>query len=84
MYRATITVRLRPSILDPEGKTIEHALHSLELSDLREVRVGKHIELTVHCESEQEATEQVRMACTKLLANPVMEDYTYTLEKTSG
>lgn len=80
MFTATITVTLRPSILDPEGKAIEHALHSLALDQLVHVRVGKHIVLTVATDDRDEATRMVDEACRKLLANPVMEDYTFTLE----
>jgi phosphoribosylformylglycinamidine synthase subunit PurS len=80
MFTATITVTLRPSILDPEGKAIEHALHSLALEHLAHVRVGKHIVLTVATDDRDEATRMVDEACRKLLANPVMEDYTFTLE----
>ena len=81
MYKATITVKLRPSILDPEGKAIEHALQSLEFTGLANVRVGKEIELAVDADSEDDARSAVDQACRKLLANPVMEDYTFTLEK---
>lgn len=80
MFTATITVTLRPSILDPEGKAIEHALHSLALEPLAHVRVGKHIQLTVATDDRDEAARMVDEACRKLLANPVMEDYAFTLE----
>lgn len=81
MYKAIITVKLRPSILDPEGKAIEHALQSLDYTQLSGVRVGKEIELTVDAPSIEEAEAAVDRACSKLLANPVMEDYTFALEE---
>ena len=81
MYKAIITVTLRPSILDPEGKAIEHALHALSLSAVSRVRVGKHIEMTVSAGSEDEARSIVENACKKLLSNPVMEDYFFSMEK---
>lgn len=81
MYKAIITVTLRPSILDPEGKAIEHALHSLALSAVSGVRVGKHIEMSVSAATETEARSVVEDACKKLLSNPVMEDYFFTVEK---
>ncbi|PLX30461.1 MAG: phosphoribosylformylglycinamidine synthase [Ignavibacteria bacterium] len=81
MYKATITVKLRPSILDPEGKAIEHALQSLEYTRLSGVRVGKEIELTVDAEDAATAEKLVDEACSKLLANPVMEDYTFELQE---
>lgn len=79
MYKAVITVKLRPSILDPEGKAIEHALTSLGHTSLGGVRVGKHIELNVAAADQAQAAQQVEEACRKLLANTVMEDYTFTL-----
>jgi phosphoribosylformylglycinamidine synthase subunit PurS len=79
MYKAVITVKLRPSILDPEGKAIEHALTSLGHASLNGVRVGKHIELSVATADRALAEQQVDEACRKLLANTVMEDYTFTL-----
>lgn len=81
MYKATITVKLRPSILDPEGKAIEHAFQSLSFGDLSHVRVGKQIEINVAAESKENAEMLVDEACRKLLANPVMEDYSVTLEE---
>lgn len=81
MYKAIVTVKLRPSILDPEGKAIEHAITSLGFSALRNVRVGKHIELHVDAASEEAARPMVDEACRKLFSNPVMEDYTFTLEE---
>lgn len=81
MYKAKITVTLRPSILDPQGKTIEHSLHQLGYDAVRHVRIGKHIELDVDVKSEEKAREAVESMCTKLLANPVMEDYSFTLTK---
>ena len=74
-YTALVTVTLRKAILDVQGKTVEHALHSLHMPALGNVRIGKHIELTVQATDKESATELVADACNKLLANPVMEDY---------
>jgi phosphoribosylformylglycinamidine synthase subunit PurS len=81
MFKAIITITLRPSILDPEGKAIEHALASLDFATLSDVRVGKHIELLVHTAERSDAERQVEAACNKLLANTVMEDYSFTLNE---
>lgn len=80
MYRAIITVTLRPSILDPEGKTVEQSLHQLGYATVHHVRVGKHIELMVDASSENDARDLVESMCSKLLANPVMENYSFVLE----
>ncbi|WP_018127491.1 phosphoribosylformylglycinamidine synthase subunit PurS [Balneola vulgaris] len=81
MYKAKVHVTLRPSILDPKGKAAHHALHNLGLNDVQQVRIGKFIELDVDADSKEKATEIVEAACTKLLANEVMEDYEIILEQ---
>ncbi len=83
MYRAHVTVTLRKSILDPQGKAVHHALESLGLNAVEDVRIGKYLELTVRGGNETEVRALVEEACKKLLANPVMEDYAFTLEKIS-
>jgi len=75
MYKANLTVTLRPSILDPQGKAAHHALQNLGLKDISQVRIGKHIELSIQAESRDEAMDIATEAAKKLLANPVMEDY---------
>ncbi|MCZ6705645.1 MAG: phosphoribosylformylglycinamidine synthase subunit PurS [Bacteroidetes bacterium] len=80
MYKARINVTLRQSILDPQGKAAHHALSQLGFDDVDEVRIGKHIELNIDTESEDSAANVARQACEKLLANPVMEDYSVDIE----
>lgn len=84
MYKAVVTVTLRPSILDPQGKAVLHALHDLEHGSVQQVRIGKHIELAVDAPSREEAERTVREACEQLLANPVMEDYAVHIEEASA
>jgi phosphoribosylformylglycinamidine synthase len=76
LYQAKVTVTLRKSILDVQGKTVENALHSLHMPALSNVRIGKHVEFSVHAPDKERAIELVDDACKKLIANPVMEDYT--------
>ena len=80
-YTAHVTVSLRKAILDVQGKTVEHALHSLHMPALGNVRIGKHIELDVQAPDPDRALELVTDACKKLLANPVMEDFHIRLEE---
>jgi phosphoribosylformylglycinamidine synthase len=80
MYKAKVNVTLRPSILDPKGKAAHHALENLGLNQVERVRIGKFIELDVQAESEESARSIVEAACTKLLANEVMEDFTIEFE----
>jgi len=80
MYKAKVNVTLRPSILDPKGKAAHHALENLGLNQVEKVRIGKFIELDVNADSEDAARSIVESACSKLLANEVMEDFTIEIE----
>jgi len=80
-YLAKIRVTLRPSILDPQGKAVEHAIASLGVPSVKDVRMGKYIELRVEGGTEQEARRTTEEVCRKLLANPVMEDFVFELQK---
>lgn len=75
MYTATVNVTLRDSILDPKGKAAHHALQDLGLNDVNSVRIGKLIELNIDADDKDEAYDIAETACTKLLANEVMEDF---------
>jgi len=79
-FNAKITITLRRSILDAQGKAIHHALENLQLDAVKEVRIGKFVELKLEAISESEARNIVDQACKKLLSNPVMEDYSFILE----
>ena len=81
MYKATINITLRQSILDPQGKATRHALSELGFSGVEKVRMGKYIELWIEAADEETASAQVTEACEKLLSNPVMEDFSFTLEE---
>jgi phosphoribosylformylglycinamidine synthase PurS subunit len=69
LSKVTVTVTLKPALLDAQGRTIQEALHSLGYTDVKNVRVGKVIEL------ETANPEEAKAMCEKLLANPVMESY---------
>ena len=76
MKKVRVIVRLRRGVLDPQGKTAEHALHSLGFEEVRDVRIGKYIELELDETLEADKLhEHVKEMCDKLLANPVIEDY---------
>ena len=81
MYLAKIKITLRKSILDPQGKAIEHSLKSLGYDEIEDTRIGKYIELKINAKSEKEASDIASKACEKLLANPVMEDYEFEISK---
>jgi len=81
VYLAKINVTLRPSILDPQGKAVQHAIASLGMEDVRDIRMGKYIEMKIASDDAGAAKRIADEACRKLLANPVMENFEFTLEK---
>lgn len=80
MYHSKILVTLRKAILDPQGKAVEHGIHSLGYEAVKNVRMGKLVELNVNTENKEEAERITKEVCEKLLANPVMEDFSFTVE----
>ena len=78
MAQVKVYVTLKPSLLDAQGKVVQGALQQLGYPDVTQVRVGKYIEMTVADDAHAPAIEaQVKEMCDKLLANPVIEDYTF-------
>ncbi len=79
--KARVYVTLKPSVLDPQGKTVKHALESLGFRGVADVRMGKYIELQVKSSSVSAAKKDVQRMCEKLLANPVIETYRVEISK---
>jgi phosphoribosylformylglycinamidine synthase len=74
-YRIAVHIVPRRGVLDPQGKAVADALHSLGFPDVRDVRVGRHLVVDADAPSPADAERAVRSMCDKLLANPVTEDY---------
>lgn len=81
MFKAKVIIKRRPSILDPQGKAVEKGAQHLGLTNIRNTRIGKYIEFDVLSDNRTEAEKEVNEYCNKLLANPIMEDYEFTLEE---
>ncbi|HEV8436392.1 MAG TPA: phosphoribosylformylglycinamidine synthase subunit PurS [Thermoanaerobaculia bacterium] len=81
--KAVVTIELKPSVLDPQGKAIQHSLSSLGFAGVEDVRVGKlfKIVLADGGQSRADIESQVRQMCERLLANTVIENFSYTLEE---
>lgn len=77
--KARIKVTLKPGVLDPQGKAIQNALGALGFDGVNDVRQGKYIEVDVAGMSEDEARTQVERMCRDLLANTVIENYSFEL-----
>ena len=78
--RARVFVTLKPSVFDPQGRTIADALHSLGYQAVQEVRQGKYFELELSTSEASRARALVTEVADKLLANPVIESYRIELE----
>tara|TARA_B100001013_G_C24393181_1_gene356935 strand:- start:23 stop:289 length:267 start_codon:yes stop_codon:yes gene_type:complete len=82
MYLAKIYVTLKPTVNDPQGRTIERGLKSLGFESVEGVRAGKYLEITTHESDKLAAQKQVSDMCNKLLANPIIEEYHFELVQT--
>jgi len=81
MYLARVFVTLKPSVNDPQGLTIMGGLKSLGFGTVKGVRAGKYMEIRLDEDSEAKASAKVKEMCSKLLANPIVEDYRFELVK---
>ncbi|MFA6548813.1 MAG: phosphoribosylformylglycinamidine synthase subunit PurS [Candidatus Margulisiibacteriota bacterium] len=75
MFEAQIKVTLKKTVADPQGQTIKHALESFGFSGIERLRMGKFITVTIKAKDQAEAKAQAEKMCQKLLANPIIEDY---------
>ena len=78
---ARVSVTLKASILDPQGKTVKSALESLGFKGIKQVRVGKLIEIELNHAKAASAKRDLERMCQKLLANPVVETYHVELRR---
>jgi phosphoribosylformylglycinamidine synthase subunit PurS len=74
-WRVSVHITPRRGILDPQGKAVEGALHSLGFDAVREVHIGRHIVIENEASNADEAKSAVKAMCERLLANPVTEDF---------
>ncbi|SHN27016.1 phosphoribosylformylglycinamidine synthase subunit PurS [Gracilibacillus kekensis] len=79
MKLVKVHITLKEGVLDPQGKAVQGSLNTLGYDNVQEVRVGKYLELTVTDDANIE--KEIEDMCNKLLANPVIENYSYTVEE---
>lgn len=79
-FVAEIDVMPHKELLDPQGKTVANNLSHVDINGVTDVRIGKHVTLTLEADSEATARATVETACQKLLANLIMENYTFSLK----
>jgi len=78
--KAKIYITLKTGILDPQGKAVQQSLHHLGYTEVKEVRLGKYIEIELSPGPPEDTKKRVDEMCRKLLANTVIEDFRYELE----
>lgn len=79
MFRATVNVTLKKSVLDPQGQTVLHALDSLGFHEAKKVRMGKYFEVELEAKDKIQAESKLKKMCEEVFINPVIEEYSFTL-----
>mgnify|MGYP001810394512 CR=1 FL=1 len=79
-FIAEIDVMPHAALLDPQGKAVSNSMPNIGLPQIHDVRIGKHISMELEAATESEANEMVDTACKKLLANLIMESYTFSVK----
>ena len=78
-FKAEIDVMPHDALLDPQGKAVTNSMKNVGLPEIESVRIGKHIRLFVEAESLESANSKVDEACKKMLANQIMESYSFSV-----
>ena len=84
MFLARVYVTLKPAVNDPQGLTVMGGLHSLGYEAVADIRIGKYMEIRLNETDAAVAEQAVSQMCDQLLANPVIEDFHFTLEAQDG
>ena len=79
-YQARVLVHLRPSVLDPAGEAAKGAAIRLGVDGISKLRIGKAVELDIDAPNEEEARRRIELLSDRLLANPVIEDWSLELQ----
>lgn len=78
-FKAEIDIMPHKELLDPQGKTVANNMAHVDIFGVEDVRIGKHIVIQLEAANREEAEEKVDTACKKLLANLIMETYSFEL-----
>jgi phosphoribosylformylglycinamidine synthase len=80
-FIAEIDIMPLKALLDPQGKAVTQSMKKLGFDNVSNIRIGKHITLEIETDNKEKAMEQVNEACNKILSNPIIEGYSYTLKE---
>ena len=78
-FQASVLVSLRPSVLDPAGEAARSAADRLGIDGINKLRIGKSVVLEIDASDEAEARKKIKLLADRLLANPVIEDWSFDL-----
>ncbi len=84
MYKVNIHVLLKDDVLDPQGKTVNNALHHMGYASVGDVRIGKFIQITSSETDEAKLMADIKDMCQKMLTNPVIEKFDFSFEKVAS
>jgi phosphoribosylformylglycinamidine synthase len=82
-FKAEINVMPLKALLDPQGKAVTASMKNIGLPEIENVRIGKHISLEVEAPDKETARKKVEIACKKLLANPIVEYFEFSIEESN-
>ena len=80
-FKANVDIMPLEALLDPQGKAVSASMENIGLSEINNVRIGKHITLEIEAESIKQANDKVNQACKKILCNEIMESYSFDITK---
>ena len=80
-FLAEINIMPLKTLLDPQGKAVSSSMKNINLEEISNVRIGKHITLEVEAENKNIASEKVKTACEKILCNQIMEYFDFSIKK---
>ena len=80
-FKANVDIMPLEALLDPQGKAVSASMENIGLSEINNVRIGKHITLEIEAENIEKANDKVNQACKKILCNEIMESYSFDITK---
>ncbi|MBL6870998.1 MAG: phosphoribosylformylglycinamidine synthase subunit PurS [Flavobacteriales bacterium] len=80
-FKASIDIMPLEALLDPQGKAVSQSMNNLGLTEINNVRIGKHITLHVESKDRNSAEKVIEKACKKLLCNQIMESFNFTIDE---
>ena len=80
-FKANVDIMPLEALLDPQGKAVSASMGNIGLSEINNVRIGKHITLEIEAENIEQANDKVNQACKKILCNEIMESYSFDITK---